>query len=76
MDVERIMHTSEVLDVTAFADRVRNYIHSGYQFVKIQGRTIDDDRKINETFLVLSRENNMLVLKSKVEKDGPKFLVK
>jgi hypothetical protein len=75
INVLRRMSKAELLEVTAYSDRVRNYIHSGFHFIKIEGRSTDG-YEIDETFLVLGKKDGLLSIKKLTNDNDLKFRVK
>jgi hypothetical protein len=55
--------SAELLEVTSFTDSWRTYIHSGYRFLRIQGKPIGEN-EINKTFQIIAKKEEVLILKS------------
>ena len=63
IDVLQKTFTAELLDVTSFSDKWKNYIHSGLQFLVMQIKHIDKD-KSTKTFQIIGENEGTLILKS------------
>lgn len=75
VNVLRRISNAELLEVTSYSDRVRNYIHSGFHFMKLEGRSIDGN-EINDTFLILGKIDGLLSIKKLTSEYDLRFRVK
>lgn len=66
---------AELLEVTTFSDKWRNYIHSGLQFLKIEGKSTDG-HEVNGTFQILERKDGILHLRKMVKDWDLRFKAK
>jgi len=66
---------AEVVEVTTFTDRARNYIHSGYNFLKLQGKTTNGE-EINSLFVVVGKKEDILEVEALANDQDLKFRVR
>ena len=67
IEVSQKIFTADLLNVTAFSDRWEKHIHSGFRFLRIEGKQIGK-KKIHATFQIIGNNEGVLVLKSVKER--------
>ena len=72
--IKKYFH-AEVVEVTTFTDKTRSYIHSGYNFLKLRGKTIDGE-EINSLFVVVGKKEDILEVKTLANDQDLKFRVR
>lgn len=71
----RRISKAELLEVTSFSDKIRNYIHSGFQFLKLEGKSTDGC-EINGIFQIVDRKDGLLNLRKLTNDYDLRFRVK
>jgi len=66
---------AEVVEVTTFTDKTRNYIHSGYNFLKLQGKTTNGE-EINSLFVVVGKKEDIVDVEALANDQDLKFRVR